>query len=123
VGPAGPSVVICAAVPLITDTHPEATIQGSPCFPSTTTTTTSPIAYTNYEVIACVSGFNYNMPKGATSWSVGDVVQFTAPFDGQTVIHCGTIIDTAYPNNATDAYLYGSSTYDCTDMTHCEIPA
>jgi hypothetical protein len=49
VGPAGPSVVICAGVPLITDTHPEATIQGSPCFPPTTTTTT-----TSSPVIACV---------------------------------------------------------------------
>jgi hypothetical protein len=62
------------------------------------------------------------MPKAATSWSLGDVVQFTAPFDGFVTIHCGTIVDTAYPNNATDAYLYGSSIYDCTDMTHCEIP-
>jgi hypothetical protein len=64
------------------------------------------------------------MPKGATSWSLGDVVQFTAPFDGQTVIHCGTIVDTAYPNIATDAYLYGISTVpECGWAGSCEIPA
>ena len=91
--------------------------------PTTTTTTTpAPVENINYRVTACVGGNYYNMPKAATSFSIGEVLQFTAPFDGFTIIHCGTITSITWPNNATDAYLYGPNAWECGDMTHCEIP-
>ena len=98
----------------------------TPCCATTTTTTTALVQNINYRVTACpnagiYAGFSYNFPKNGTTHSIGDVVQFIIPGDVDGLIRCGTITSITYPNNAIDASLFGTLTYDCDDVAHCNV--